>query len=445
MPEKPERIREAAFEAGIVGAGGAGFPTHVKLEARADTLIINGAECEPLLETDLYLLKSFGDEVLEGAKLASIALGAKRVVLAARVEDEAMRGHLEALCKRHKVEFFELENVYPAGDEVVLTYTVTGRVVPEAGIPPQVGVVVHNVETLLNLARAVREGRPVTRTWVTVAGAVGRRVVVEAPVGMAVSELVEAAGGPTEAEVAALDGGPMTGNLLPSLDEPVLKTTKGLTILPEGHPLIVKRKVPLTWTLRQARSACTQCIECTLACPRRLLGHAIEPHKVMRAVSFGVTAGLEAATCALLCPECGLCEFYVCPQRLLPRRVISEVKAEFQRRGVRYPKTDREIRPDPFFEARRIPRQRLSMRIGVWRYEREPAVFVKAKPPRVVRLRLKQHVGAPARPKVKEGDEVKEGEVVAEPLPGDLGAKVHASISGRVVKVDQTEIVLEAG
>ncbi len=436
-------VAQAAYEAGVVGAGGAGFPTHVKLQAKAETLIINAAECEPLLRTDHFLLLSHPELVAEGAKAAAQAVGAREIVLACRVESPAMRSAVQNLCQAHGFKFFEVGNFYPSGDEHILTFLVTGRVVPEGGIPPEVGVLVHNVETLVNLARALK-GEPVITTWLTVTGAVREAVVVEAPLGTSVKDLVDVAGGALVPQWSALDGGPMTGNLLPSPDAPVTKTAKGLTILPELHPLIVKRKTPLDWVVRQARSACAQCYQCTLACPRYLLGHSLQPHKVMRAIGYGIAAGLEAATIAMLCPECGLCEFYVCPQGLLPRRICAELKAEFARLGVKNPHRRKDLGPDPFFEFRRIPRDRLSLRIGVAAYDR-PAKKVALPPPKRVRLPLKQHAGAPARPKVKEGQRVERGQLIAEPLPGDLGARLHASISGVVTSVTPEEIVIEAG
>jgi len=163
-------IAQRVRDAGIVGAGGAGFPTHVKLEADAEIVIANGAECEPLLHCDKETLRAHAHDVLEGLSLAAEATSASRAVI-------ALKGHYRqtVTCVREvarrqfpAIELCELDNFYPAGDEHVLVQEVTGRVVPEGGIPIHVGVVVQNVVTLGQVARAVRSAEPVTHRPVTV-------------------------------------------------------------------------------------------------------------------------------------------------------------------------------------------------------------------------------------------------------------------------------------
>ncbi|MGB2823553.1 MAG: electron transport complex protein RnfC, partial [Phycisphaerae bacterium] len=162
---------EQVAAAGVVGAGGAGFPTHVKLSAEADTVLINAAECEPLLHKDKEVLRNFTDEVLGGLAAAVQLVGAERGIVGVKAKYadviDKLRGRLAA-----NMDVAPLRDVYPAGDELILVYDVLRRVVPPGGIPLHVGAVVMNVETALNVARAV-DG-PVTTTFLTVAGAVAR-------------------------------------------------------------------------------------------------------------------------------------------------------------------------------------------------------------------------------------------------------------------------------
>ncbi|MBC8451040.1 hypothetical protein H8D73_02370, partial [bacterium] len=162
----------AIEKAGVVGAGGAGFPTHVKALGQADTIVANGAECEPLLRSDGIVMTTAPDRVLRGVGLMRESLGASRAVIAIKRENvEAGDALASVLARFPGIELEFLDDVYPAGDEYLLVYELTGRVIPEGGIPPDIGVVVNNVTTLANVAGAV-EGRPVTRRLVSVQGAV---------------------------------------------------------------------------------------------------------------------------------------------------------------------------------------------------------------------------------------------------------------------------------
>ena len=161
-------IVEKVKAAGVVGAGGAGFPTHVKLSATVDTVIANGAECEPLLHADQHLMARYPEVIVRGLRLAMQATGAERGIVALKAEyEEATAALQRALDGNDKVSLHLLGNFYPSGDEFVLVYDVLARVVPEGGIPLEVGVVVNNVGTLFNVARAA-EDISVTHRYLTV-------------------------------------------------------------------------------------------------------------------------------------------------------------------------------------------------------------------------------------------------------------------------------------
>ena len=166
-------LTEAVKAAGVVGAGGAGFPTHVKLSAKAECFLVNAAECEPLIETDKYLCRTFPDRVVAAAVAVAGHLGAKRTVIALKGKYHAEITALEGAISRSgaQVELFRMKTFYPAGDEQTMVQQVTGRSVPERGLPLDVGCVVDNVGTLLNIQDAL-EGTPVTEKYLSVVGEV---------------------------------------------------------------------------------------------------------------------------------------------------------------------------------------------------------------------------------------------------------------------------------
>jgi Na+-translocating ferredoxin:NAD+ oxidoreductase RnfC subunit len=443
-PAGSAAIGERVRAAGVVGAGGAGFPTHVKCGAPADTVIANGAECEPLLRCDKAVLHAHAEEVLTGLGALAAATGARRAVLAVKGHYRDLVAHVRRVAARvaPAVELHELGNYYPAGDEQVLVHEVTGRVVPEGGIPLHVGVVVDNVVTLMQVAAAVTAGRPVVSRPLTVAGAVPRAATLALPIGTPLGVAVALAGGATVADPVLIEGGPMMGRLARP-DEPVTRRTSGVLVLPAGHPLALRKAAGIERELRLARAVCCQCRMCTDLCPRHNLGHALQPHLVMRTLrGAGLPAGpSETVTHAFLCCLCGACEVYACPLGLSPRAVYGRLRAELARAAIANPHRRRDLVADPDQAVRRLPLPRLVARLGLTEYVGQPHT-VDLTPARVdaVRLRLDAHTGAPAQPVVAVGARVGLGDLVAEIPAGALGARVHASIDGTVTHVDAAEI-----
>lgn len=432
-----ERVRKA----GVVGAGGAGFPAHVKLNGRCDVVIANMAECEPLLYTNQALILEKAEEVLEGLRLAVQATGAKKGIIALKKKYVECRQAFEEKLKDFEdVEIFELGDFYPAGDEHVLVKEVLGRTIPMAGIPLDVGAVVHNVETLYNIKRACLDELPVTEKYVTVGGAVRHPIVIKVPVGVKFSELLDLAGGPTAEDFMLIDGGPMMGKEV-TPDDVVTKTTSSLLVVPAGTLPYSARRIRTDLQLKRARTACCQCRMCTDLCPRYLLGHRLEPHKIMRTVSFGLMDA-ESLVNSLLCSECGLCEV-TCPMGLSPRSINAGLKKVLAEKKVRFSKTEVKAgRPER--ESRKFSAKKLLVRLGLYDYSRpveRADVKINA---REVKILLKQHVGSPAVPTVKVGDKVNKNDVVAKVPEGQLGADVHASIDGTVVRVDENSIVVKS-
>lgn len=441
-PATSEMIRQRVRDAGVVGAGGAGFPTWVKLQAQVEIFLVNAAECEPMLKVDQQLMPQQAARLVRGMLYAMQATGAREGIIALKEKYQAALHALTPLLPP-QVRLHILPDVYPAGDEVITIWLATGRRVPPAALPVSVGVVVNNVQTVLNIARAVEQQYPVTRRTLTVNGAVRQPLTVTVPLGMSLREVLALAGGATVDEPGFINGGPMMGALLPDLDQPVSKTTGGLLVLPRSHPLIQRRMQDDRTVLALARTVCEQCRLCTDLCPRHLIGHELSPHLLVRAVNYQSVATPQTVLSALTCSECNVCESVACPVGISPMRVNRLLKAELRQHGARYEGPLREA--DEMARYRLIPVKRLigKLALNAW-YQDAPLKTYDAQPAQVV-LPLRQHIGAPATPCVRKGETVTRGQCIAD-LPEDtLGAPIHASIDGTVASVTEQAITLVRG
>jgi Na+-translocating ferredoxin:NAD+ oxidoreductase RnfC subunit len=445
---------KAVRAAGVVGAGGAGFPTHVKIAAKVDTVIANGAECDALLQCDQRLMESRAAEIVRGVRLAMEATGAGRGILALKDEyHTAIAALRRAIGSQRDLSLLMMESRYPAGDEFVLVYEATGRLIPETGLPLDVGCLVQNVQTLFNIARATR-GAAVTHRLLTVAGAVGRPVTLWVPVGTAISDVLAWAGGVqparwserTASDYAVVVGGPMMGRVATDLDEPVTKTTSGLLVLPLDNVVVRYMTRSQTSWVRRGISTCDQCRDCTDLCPRYLLGHNLQPHEVMRAINYGLSRPADKVTAAVLCCECRLCEAYACPLELSPMAYYVSIKDELRKQSwVNEVHKRTDFQPHPMREYRLVPTSRLIARLGLTEWEHQGCGLDETdyRPARVS-IPLLQHIGAPAEPMVTVGAQVATGDLIAQIPEGKLGANVHASIGGQVSQVSREAIEIVA-
>ena len=446
-----EDIIQKVKAAGVVGAGGAGFPTHVKLAAKVDTIIANGAECEPLLHCDKQLITAHADQVIEGLRLEMVATGAQRGVVAVKQEYHEVVQALRNQLARNRpagIEVFEIEeSTYPAGDEFVLVYEVTGRLIPETGLPLHVGCVVQNVATLTNVAAAVNHGQPVIERYLTVTGEVSEPKTIRAVVGTSFRDALARAGciNLPEGDYSVVVGGPMMGRLATTLDEPITKTTSGLIILPLDNAVVRYMSRPLDRWIKRGQSTCDQCRTCTTLCPRNLLGHNFAPHEIMRAVAYDIPEASDVITGAVMCCECRLCEAYACPLELSPCAFYKSVKRKLAAAGWKNDRHKRsDLTPHPFREGRRVPIDRLVERLGLPKYHHVHVAFDDrlVLPSRVV-IPLKQHTGVPSAPVVSVGQKVKAGDLIAAIPEGKLGAAVHASMGGRVTEVSDKSLTID--
>lgn len=426
--------------AGVVGAGGGGFPTHVKLAGKADTVIANGAECEPLLHKDAAVMEHLSAAVVKGVQLSMRAVGAATGIVAIKAKNHHAVERMRAACHGTEVKVHLLGDYYPAGDEYDLVHEVTGRLIPPAGIPLQVGAVVNNVETLANIAAAA-EGQPVLRKTLTLAGAVKRPVTLTVPIGTSYREAIEAAGGLATADPVLCLGGLMMGEITENLDAPITKTATGVVVLPRAHHVIQRKLTPKPAQAGIGKSACDQCRYCTEFCPRFLLGYAVEPHQVMRSLAFTATGAAYWNQWAALCCACGLCTLYACPEELFPKEACDDAKAEMRRAEIKWTGPTN-VKPHPMHEGRRVPIKRLVHKLDVGLYDLPaPLEEIPIRPSRLV-LPWKQSAGAPNQPRVRVGDRVEAGQPIGEVPAKALGAILHAPVNAKVAEVNDRQIVL---
>lgn len=427
---------------GVVGAGGAGFPTYAKLDERAETIILNCAECEPLLRLHRQLLEEYAKEIVDTFHIIGEGVGAKELIIGIKKSYKKTITALESVIGEYpEVRLGLLDEVYPAGDEVVLIYEVTGKVVRPGGLPIETGVAVFNVETVYNAYRALNDKKPVTDKYVSVVAEVSNPVTVRVPIGTTLDEVVSMAGGATIENPVYFVGGPMMGNIGTG-SQPVTKTTNAILVLPEEHYIINRKKSKSSIDLKRAAACCCNCSMCTDLCPRNRLGHPIEPNKFMQAATFKDVQNPDIFINTYFCSSCGLCEMFSCFQGLSPRTLMTEYKTELKKHGVPMPKvTAKPVGPER--EYRKIPMERLMARLDLTKYDKEAPMNHDEISVERVKIMLSQHIGAPAAAAVKAGDEVVKGQIIASPGKG-LSVAIHASISGKIKDVTDKYITIEA-
>lgn len=313
----PEQIAAAAREAGLVGLGGAAFPTHVKLtrnEKRpVDTLLVNGCECEPYLTSDYRVMLEYPAPVITGALLAAQAAGAKQIVVAIEDNKPAAADAMRKAAEGTAVKIAVVHTKYPMGGERQVIPAVLKRDVPTGGLPLDVGVVVINVGTAAALARAVVRGKALTHRVVTVTGAgVAKPKNVLAPVGISYQELIDFCGGLTADAARVIAGGPMMGFAVTDFKTPVTKGTSGITVMTHEE------------VARAEETACVRCGRCVDVCPLHLV-----PTKLALASKYE-DWDMAKQYHLLACCECGCCA-YVCPAGIPLVQLMRVGKAQMPR------------------------------------------------------------------------------------------------------------------
>ena len=432
-----EKIREA----GIIGAGGAGFPTHVKLNCKVEYFIVNGLECEPLLQADKYMMRNKSDEIIQAVEEIGKAIGSEYLVIGLkeeyREEIQALKTSIEKF--NSKVKLHLCRAFYPAGDEQVLVYEVTGKTIPPAGIPLNVGAVVSNAGTVFNIFEAIQD-KPVTYKFVTVIGEVSKPSIIKVPIGTTVKEVLEKCGGVITEDYMIIMGGPMMGKRM-SRDQietrVITKTDGAIIVIPEDHYLAQKEKMTIEHMKNQAKSACIQCHFCTDMCPRNLIGHPINPHKIMRTIALS-EGDNEVLKQAMICCECGVCEMYACPMRLSPKRINVYVKSKLRESGVKWENTTNTFTGNILRDYRKVPTERLIARLQLGGYKRQRLQEGEELNPIEVKIPLRQGIGAGTIAVVNVGDIVEKGQLIGRVEESKMGSNVHASIGGVVSEISNS-------
>jgi electron transport complex protein RnfC len=302
MELSPEVLREKIKEAGIVGMGGAAFPTVVKLsppkEKPVDTVILNGSECEPYLTGDYRLMIEKPDEILEGLRIIMKTLGVKRGIVG--IEDnkpDAVRSMQQAAERYGNIEVSELQTKYPEGAEKMLIKVLTGREVPPRALPMDVRVVVQNIGTSFAIFEAVRYGKPLIERVVTVSGeGIRNPQNLQVCIGTLVSNLINQCGGIEHDSTKIIAGGPMMGFALFSLDVPVTKGTSGIIVMKEADVVHADDFGP-----------CIRCGRCIDACPMGLMPSMLSIYSEKGffedAKDYNLFDCFECGSCAFVCPS----------------------------------------------------------------------------------------------------------------------------------------------
>ncbi len=318
--KKSDDLVEAAKLCGLVGLGGAGFPTHIKLSppkgTQLDTLIVNAAECEPYITSDYRECMESYDDIMDGIYLIKELLKLERVVICVENnKPKAIRKLYEIAADRkdtdNSVRLMKLPSSYPQGAEKVIIYSATGRKLPAGKLPGDIGCLVMNITSIGTLYRFIKTGMPLTTKRITVEGtAVEKPINLLVPIGTTIEDVLSFAEIPTEGSERIIMGGPMMGNPVSTLGAVIEKRTNAILVMKE------QKEKPAT--------ACIRCGRCANTCPMRLTPAAVES-----SINAGITDNLEDLY-VNHCMECGSCS-YVCPAARPLTQIMRVAKAELRR------------------------------------------------------------------------------------------------------------------
>lgn len=310
-----EEIRNIIKEAGVVGLGGAGFPTHVKLtpkdESKIDTIIVNGAECEPYLTSDYRMMLEEPESIIKGLNIIlQLFDNAKGVIGIESNKPEAIKLMTELVKDEPRITVCPLQTKYPQGGERTLIYAVTGRKINSTMLPADAGCMVDNVDTVISIYNAVAKGIPLIRRIITVTGdAITNPQNYNVRIGTSYTELLEASGGFKTEPEKVISGGPMMGQALFNFNIPVTKTSSALTCLTKDE------------VAGNAPTACIRCGRCVKVCPGNIV-----PQMIMDAAERSDLERFEKLN-GMECCECGCCA-YICPARRPLTQAFKEMRKE---------------------------------------------------------------------------------------------------------------------
>lgn len=446
-----------SIENNILSRLGVTETDHINESCR--TVIVSALKDNPLSFAEEYLLQREWHKIIEGLKLLIANHQAEKGIIAVSKSDRPVIADLKrSIDDCDNIELFFIDNFYPAADQAILIYEVTGQ--PFSGATPAAlsDSLVYDLRTVINIYEAVTEETPVTRRLLTCTGEVAIPSLVLGHIGVSFREVIELCGGAIIDEYVILSGAPARGTIITDIDTPVTGSTTTITVLPADHELVKERSQTLGAQIKKIKSVCNQCSFCTELCPVYLLGGKLYPHLIMRQIAYGLSEPEEVILGARLCSECGICEVFACPHKLSPRAVNKEIKErlkqEAEAESLLSGQIDGQIsddhtndlisgqlQPRSSRDYRKVDFKRLADLFSVDQYAEPPKMELLETSPGQVELLFKEISASGVLARVKTGDEIARGSLVAE-TKMSTGAGLHASISGKVTFLDKERVII---
>ncbi|MBA7476004.1 Ion-translocating oxidoreductase complex subunit C [subsurface metagenome] len=387
-----------------------------------------------------------GDKIIDGLKLLIVNHQAEKGIIAVSKSDRPVVADLKRLAEDcDSIDLFFIEDFYPAADQAILIYEITGQPVSRVAPAAISGSLVYDLQTVIDIYEAVTAEEPVTRRLLTCTGEVAFPSLVLGHLGVSFREVIELCGGATTGEYVILSGAPARGAIITDIDTPVTKSTTTITVLPADHELVKERSQTIGAQIRKSKSVCNQCSFCTELCPVYLLGGKLYPHLIMRQIAHGLAEPEELILGALLCSECGICEVFACPHKLSPRAVNVEIKERLKQEArpesLLSSQISGQIQPCSNRNYRKLPFDRLANLFSVGPYAESPKMELLETSPGQVELLFQEMSAAGVLPGVKTGEEIAEGSMVAE-TKMSKGAALHTSIGGKITFLDKERVII---
>ena len=411
------------------------------MDKNIHTVILNCAQYEPLVHIQEMLLLKYTREIMRTFAKIGKTFNANNIIVAVGKKDvELLECLQDVLDDYPSLSLKVFDGAYPAGDEYVLTYELTGQNISADSSPLEEGIAVFNAESVYNMFMRVNKGVQDTHKWVSVLGEVENPITLKVPVGVKAQDVIKTTGAITCENPVIILGGPMSGKIGNKYSR-VDKTTDAIIILPEDSQVVENKKTNSSIELKRATSSCCNCMRCTDLCPRFLLGHPVDPHAFICAASSKDTKNVGTYLNTMFCSSCGLCEMYSCVQGISLKMLLTECKNGLKENGIiDYKASMNEV--DSERKYRKISMKRLTSRLGLSRYDRVTELKEYDIPGISVRISLKDNTQSPAEILVKENDSVIKGQLLARYEQDDI-CSVYSGIDGVVTEVTEKYILIE--
>ena len=411
------------------------------MDKNIHTIILNCAQFEPLIHTQKLLLNEYGREIIRTFARIGDNFKSENIIIAAGKADEDTIELLEDIVSDHKsVSLKIFDGAYPAKDEYVLTYELTGQNISADSSPFEEGILIFDVESVYNMYLELEKGLHMTHKWVSLLGEVECPVTIRVPIGTKAGDVIKYAGKITCDNPVYLIGGPVSGKPGTKYTR-IDNTTDAIIILPEDHQVICKKKTNSSIELKRAFSSCCNCMRCTELCPMNLLGHPVDPHGFIVAASIENMDNTDKFLNTMFCSSCGLCEMYSCVQGISLKHILTDYKKGLLENGITIHHTDSNAVNDDR-KYRKISLKRLTSHLALSRYDKLTSLKEISWSDNNVKISLIENKDCPAKAIVKLNDLVTEGQMVAT-FDNDNKFPIYSGISGVVTEVTEQYIFIE--